>query len=69
MTDMSTNRKRMLRTSKRRIPGNITQEYLNSLEARDFLSACSDSYQDGLTDEEAQILREHRKMEGAKSAD
>lgn len=41
-SEMPTNRKRKLRTSKRRIPANVTPEYIETLRARDFLGELSE---------------------------
>ena len=61
---MPTNRKRTLRRSKNRIPGYVTQEYLESLRCRDFLADCTnDIYNDALNEDEAALLREYEKCE------
>jgi hypothetical protein len=39
---MPTNRRRKLRTSKSRIPSNITPEYIEDLRCRDFLGKLSE---------------------------
>lgn len=58
---MATNRRRTARQAKGKISANITQEYLNSLEARDFLAECSDNiYDDALSDEETALLSEYK---------
>lgn len=48
---MPTNRKRTLRTSRRRPPAIITPEYIQRLKLRDFMGT--------LTEEEIPIAREH----------
>ena len=59
--NMAANRKRLARQSHRKIAANITQEYLEGLEARDFLAECSNNvYHDALTDEETELLREYQ---------
>lgn len=58
---MATNRQRTVRQAKRRITANITQEYLESLDGRDFLAFCTnDIYNDALSDEEAELLTEYK---------
>ena len=58
---MATNSQRIARQAKRKISANVSQEYLNSLEARDFLAECSDNiYDDALSGEEAALLSEYK---------
>ena len=65
---MPTNRKRKSRTAKGRIPANPSQEYLDDLEARDFLSACNENFYDPLSEEEAEILKKYKAAKRAKNA-
>ena len=61
---MPTNRKRKLRKSKNRIAGHVNQEYLEGLRCRDFLADCTnDIYNDALSDEETELLREYEKCD------
>lgn len=62
--DMGTNRKRLTRASKNRIPLNLTEEYFRDLVMRDFLAdGCGSmsTYDDAPTDEEKVLLKEFKK--------
>ena len=57
---MPTNRKRKLRKPKSHIPADISREYFEALECRDFLADCTDDiYCEALNDNEAALLREY----------
>ena len=50
--------KRKPRNARRRVPANVTAEYLEELRCRAFLEAsCPGVYDDPLTEEEEEILR------------
>lgn len=57
---MPTNRKRISRQAKSRIPTNVSERYFEELDARDFLAECSGNYDNALSDEEAELLTEYR---------
>jgi len=58
---MATNRKRKMRTSRNRVPSNVTEGYFGELEARDFLTQDGVSpYHDELNEEEKVLLREYK---------
>jgi len=59
---MSTNRKRKLRKSKKRIPAYVDQKYFESLRCRDFLAqSTNDIYNDALNEDESALLKEYEK--------
>ena len=59
---MPTDRRRKSRRAKRRIASNVTEKYLRSLEARDFLCFRGrDPYNDALSSDEAALFEEYQK--------
>jgi len=61
---MPTNRRRVMRTSKNRIPLNLTEEYFRDLVMRNFLCNGGVSvYDDAPTEEEKILLKEFKKCD------
>jgi hypothetical protein len=61
---MPTNRKRITRVSRSRIPLNLTEEYFRDLVMRDFLAdgyRSMSGYDDAPNEEEKVLLREYKK--------